>query len=115
MNNAIVRAVQRFDLNQSHNYVHDDPNELIKIGFPASFLLPLIRVLQSSTGYNYFWRGQIVDEMIGIPHITLVYAIAEHLGISPDIGSNFTGRGFAMQAVVDAIQQILRSSRADGY
>jgi hypothetical protein len=110
MHDAILRAVQKYELDQNHNKVYDDPNELIEIGFPASFILPLIRVFRSREEYKYFWRGQIVDEMIGISHLSLVYAIAEDFGISSDAGSKFTGRGFAMRAIVDSIRQVMRSA-----
>jgi hypothetical protein len=53
-------------LDQNHNRIYADPNELIEAGFPASFLLPLIKAFASSEGHKYFWDGTIVSEMIGI-------------------------------------------------
>jgi hypothetical protein len=66
-----------------------------------------MRVFESDEGYKYFRNGKIVDEMIGISHLSLIYAIAEHLGVPPGHSSGFTGRGFAMRANIDAIRKIL--------
>lgn len=103
---GILNAIQEFELDQNHNKIYDNPNKLINVGFPADFLLPLIRVFKSTDG-PYFWRGKIVDEMIGISHLTFIYAIAEYLGVPSHIGSEFTGSGFAMRAKIDAIRKIL--------
>lgn len=110
MANNIFKAIVKFELDQPHEKIYDDPNELIDADFPAAFLLPLIKTFQSTDEYQYFRRGKPVDEMIGISHAALVYAIAEHLGVPPNIGSNFTGRGFAMRANIDAIREILSQS-----
>jgi len=107
VNNSIVKAIQAFDLDQSHEKIYDDPNILIEAGFPATFILPLICSFHSTDGHKYFRRGKIVDEMIGISHVTLINAIAEYLGVPPDTGSDFTGRGFAMRANIDTIRKIL--------
>ncbi len=107
----VVRAAQRFELDRHHELIYDDPNELIKAGFPGPFLLPLIRIFQSSDGYKYHLRGVFVDEMIGISHAALIYAIARHLGVPPSMGSEFTGRGFAMRANIEAIRRLLTSAR----
>jgi hypothetical protein len=108
MSKGIDEAIRQFDIDQSHSKIYDDPNDLIEMGFPASFLLPLIKVYQSSDDYKYFCRGEIVNELIGISHFAIVAAIANHLGIPPDIGSQFTGRGFAMHAIIDAIRLALK-------
>ena len=50
---------------------------------------------------------EIVNEMIGIRHIALIYAIARYLGVPPSTGSQFTGRGFAMRANIEAIRKVL--------
>ena len=85
---------------------------LIDAGFSAEFLLPLVRAFHSSDGYRYFRRGELVDEMIGISHLSLVYAIGDRLGVPPDVGSRYTGRGFAMQAVIEAIKSLLENPKA---
>jgi hypothetical protein len=104
MSDNIIRALKTFKLDQHHEKIYDNPNELIEAGFPASFLVPLIKVFESSDGYKYFRKGTIVDEMIGISHLSLIYAIVKHLGLPTDVGSNHTGRGFAMQENIDAIR-----------
>lgn len=113
MSNDLLKAIRDFKLDQHHEKIYTDPNKLIIEGFPAKFLLPLIRTFQSADGYKYFHQGNIVDEMIGISHPALIYAIADYLGVPPDTGSGFTGRGFAMRAVIDAIQKRL-SEREQG-
>jgi hypothetical protein len=107
MSANIIQALQTFELDQHHEKIYVDPNELIEAGFPAFFLLPLIKVFESSDGYKYFRDGKIVNEMIGISHLSLIYAIANHVGVPPGTGSNFTGSGFAMQANIDEIRKIL--------
>ena len=119
MSENLLRALQTFKLDQHHEKIHADPNELIEAGFPASFLLPLIRCFESGTNYGYHWEGKFVDELIGISHLSLVYAIADYLGVPSETGSRFTGRGFAMEAKIDAITglliaQSLRQSRPMG-
>lgn len=111
MSGNIHKAIKVFQLDRHHERIYDDPNELIEAGFPAEFLLPLIRVFTSSEGYKYHRRGTLVDEMIGISHAALVYAIAVHLGIPSDTGSTFTGRGFRLQANIDAIRKPLDDDR----
>jgi hypothetical protein len=113
MKSEIVRALQTFELDQNHERIYSDPNELIEAGFPASFLLPLIRVFESNGGYKYFRKGKIVAEMIGISHLSIIYGIADHLGVPPETGSGFTGRGFAMRANIEAIRNILRGLATD--
>lgn len=115
MNSNILKAIQTFELNQYHEKIYDDPNELIDAGFPADFILPLISAFQSNDGYQYYRRGKIVNEMIGISHPILIYAIADYLGVPPDTGSEFTGRGFSMQANIDAIRKILSERARDSY
>lgn len=105
------KAVEQFDLNQHHEKIYDDPNILIDAGFSAEFLLPLVRAFHSSDGYQYFRRGELVDEMIGISHMSLVYAIGERLGVPSDAGSEFTGRGFAMRAVIEAIKSLFGNQK----
>jgi hypothetical protein len=107
MRSDIVTALHTFQLDRNHERIYPDPNELVEAGFPASFLLPLMRVFESSEEYKYFRDGEIVHEMIGISHLSLIYAIAEHLGVPPERGSGFAGRGFAMRANIDAIREIL--------
>jgi hypothetical protein len=109
MTGNIDLAIRSFDLDQSHAKIYADPNELIESGFPASFLLPLIRAFSSSEGYKYLWRGRIVSEIIGISHGALISAIACHVGVPDDSG--FTGRGFSMQAQIEAIRKILEQDR----
>jgi hypothetical protein len=111
MTSNIDLAIRSFDLDQSHTKIYADPNELIEAGFPASFLLPLIRAFASSEGYKHFWRGRIVSEMIGISHRALIAAIARHVGVPDEVGSGFTGRGFAMQAQIEAIRETLGRHR----
>ena len=115
MNSNILKAIQTFELDQHHEKIFDNVNELLDVGFPAVFLLPLISVFKSGDGYQYFRGGIAVNEMIGISHLSLVYAVAKHLGVPPDTGSDFTGRGFAMRANIDAIRTILsqRAREAD--
>ena len=107
MKGDILHALQTFELDQNHGRIYTDPNELIESGFSASFLLPLIKTFESSEGYKYFREGKIVAEMIGISHLSLIYAIADHLGVLPDTGTRFRGSGFAMRANIDAIRKIL--------
>lgn len=107
MNSNILNAVQTFNLDQHHEKIFDDPNELIDAGFPANFLLPLINAFQSGDGFQYYRDERPVSEMIGISHRALIYAIAEHLGVPLGTGSHFTGRGFAMRENIDAIRKIL--------
>ena len=109
MEDVIIKAVKSFNLKQHHEHIYANPNELIRAGFPASFLLPLIQIFQSTEGYNYFCEGEFVDEMVGISHRSVVYALGKYLGVPADTGAGLTGRGFAMQAVVDAIQQKLKT------
>jgi hypothetical protein len=104
-----MQALHTFDLDQHHEKVYADPNELIDAGFPASFLLPLLKVFASGDGRVFFRNGNPVGEMIGISHLSLVYAVASHLGVPPGTGSQFTGRGFAMRANIDAIREVLDS------
>jgi hypothetical protein len=105
-NGAILKAIQALDLHQHHETIHD-PNELIDGGFPATFLLPLISIFDSSGRYQYFRQGLPVQEMIRISHLNLIYAVADYLGVSSEIGLGFTGRGFAMSAKIEAIEEIL--------
>jgi hypothetical protein len=111
MSENLLRALQTFKLDQHHEKIYADANELIEAGFPASFLLPLIRCFESGTNYVYHWEGKIVDELIGISHLSLVYAIADYLGVPAEIGSRFTGRGFAVEAKIDAIQELLKEPK----
>ncbi len=105
---AFRRAVKQFNLDENHGKIHEDPNELIKAGFSAEFLLPLIKTFRSSASYVYFCRGEFIAEMIGISHLSLVYAIGHRLGVPENTGAGFTGRGFAMRAVIDAINAALK-------
>jgi hypothetical protein len=107
MRGSILTALETFQLDQHHEKIYADPNELIRAGFPASFLLPLIRVFESTDTYKYFCDGKVVDELIRISHLPLVYAIADHIGVAPDVGRGFTGRGFAMRAKIEGIQKLL--------
>jgi hypothetical protein len=107
----ICKALHTFKLDQHYETIYDNPNDLIDAGFPAAFLLPLIIVFQSAEGYRYCCRAKNVDEMIGISHHSLVCAIAESLGVPSGTGSGFTGRGFAMRAKLEAIQEILREQQ----
>jgi hypothetical protein len=107
MTGNIIQALKTFELDQHHEKIYSDPNELIEAGFPASFLLPLIRVFESTEGYKYFYNGKVVSEMIGISHLSLIYAIAKHVGVPPETGPNFTGRGFAMRENIEAIRTLL--------
>lgn len=111
MSENLLRALQTFKLDQHHEKIYADANELIEAGFPASFLSPLIRCFESGTNYVYHWEGKIVDELIGISHLSLVYAIADYLGVPPETGSRFTGRGFAMEAKIGAIQELLKERK----
>ena len=114
MKTKIRNALNTFEIDQHHEKIYDNPNDLIDAGFPAEFLLPLINVFQSSEEYKYFRNGKIVNEMIGISHLSLVYAIAKSFGVPSDVGSGFTGRGFAMRAKIEAIQKILREQKENG-
>jgi hypothetical protein len=107
VNDGVIRATQTFELDQHHETIHDNPNELIEAGFPGKFLLPLMEVFESSESYRYFRHGQIVNEMIGIRHSALIYAIARHLGVPSSTASGFTGRGFAVRATIEAIRKVL--------
>jgi len=107
MSGNIIEALQTFVLDQHHEHIYVDPNELIEAGFPAFFLLPLVKVFETSERYQLFRSGKNVNEMIGISHLSLIYAIAAHVGVPPDTGSSFTGRGFAMRANIDAIREVL--------
>ena len=84
MTRNLDQAIRSFDLTLNHRTIYDDPNELIAKGFPAEFLLPLINTFKSGDWYKYYWRGELVDEMIGIGHGALVSAIASIL-VSPMI------------------------------
>ena len=115
MRGNIIQALQTFELDQHHEKIYVDPNELIDAGFPAAFLLPLLKVFESSDGYQYFRDGKAVTEMIGISHLSLIYAIATHVGVPSGTGSGFTGRGFATRANIDAIREVLcRHTRDEG-
>ena len=59
----VIRAAQTFDLDQHHEKIYDNPNDLIEAGFPGDFLLPIVKVFKSSVSYKYFRRGEIVNEM----------------------------------------------------
>ncbi len=107
---VILKAIQALDLHQHHETIHD-PNELIDGGFPANFLLPLIRIFDSSGRYQYVRQGRLVEEMIGISHLNLIYAVADYLGVSSEVGLGFTGRGFSMNAKIDAIESILNKTK----
>ena len=107
MEDKILKALKTFELDQHHEKIYDNPNDLLIAGFPAAFILPLIRSFESSEGYKYFCRGQVVDEMIGVTHPGLVYAIGEYVGVPQGTGTGYTGRGFAMRAVIDEINKIL--------
>jgi hypothetical protein len=111
MSDDVLDAIQVFKLDQHHEKIYTDPNELLNKGFPADFLLPLISIFRSTEGYQYFHQGKRMGEMIGIRHSALIYAIAEYLGVPPDTGSGFTGRGFAMRAVIDAIHKTLNERK----
>ena len=100
---AIRKAIEILD----HNKVYHDPNILIEQGFEAEFVLPLIQLFKSSPDYVYFCKGDIVDELIGVSHARLIYAIADYLKISKKVGTGYTGKGFAMQAVIEAIKRKL--------
>jgi hypothetical protein len=113
MNRNLDEAIRSFDLTPNHRTIYDDPNELITQGFPAAFLLPLITIFESGNKEVYYRRGEVVEEMIGISHPALISAIAEYLGVPEDVGSAFTGRGFAMNAQVDAIRKILNAGGKD--
>ena len=64
MSENLLRALQTFKLDQHHEKIYADPNELIEAGVPASFLLPLIRCFESGTNYGYHWEGKFVDGLI---------------------------------------------------
>ncbi len=106
--NAFRRAVKQFNLGESHRKIYVDLNELIKAGFSAEFLLPLIETFHSSASDVYYCRGEFIAEMIGISHLSLIYAIGRRLGVPENTGADFTGRGFAMEAVIDAINAALK-------
>ena len=91
MSGNIIQALKTFELDQHHEKIYGDPNELIEAGFPAWFLLPLIQVFEPSKGYKYFHKGIPVSELIGISHLSLIYAIADNVGLPPGTGSKFTG------------------------
>lgn len=101
-------AIRNFAFAEGHRTIYHDPNALIAQGFPASILVPLIEAFASDAGEMYFYCGKPVDELIGISHSRIVYAIAQHLGISGDVGGQYTGRGFQLQAMIDAIQHKLK-------
>ena len=107
MSDNVIRAAQTFELDQPHEKIYENPNELIEAGFPGDFLLPLVELFKSSDGYKYFRRGEIVSEMIGIRHIALIYAVARHLDVPSNTGSQFSGRGFTMRANIEAIRKVL--------
>lgn len=107
MDDKILKAIMTFKLDQHHEKIYDNPNDLLLAGFSAAFILPLIRSYESSEGYKYFFRGEVVDEIIGISHTALVYAIGDYLGVPQGTGSGYTGRGFAMRAVIDEINKLL--------
>jgi hypothetical protein len=97
LDEKIIEALRTFNLDEHHELIYDDVNVLIDAGFPASFIFPLIQIFQSSSGYFFHWRGKVVNELIGIRHSSLVYAIAHQLSVPANTGS-ITGRGFAMRA-----------------
>ena len=107
MDDRILKAIMTFKLDQHHEKIYDNPNDLLLAGFPASFIIQLIRSYESSEDYKYFFRGEVVGEIIGISHAALVFAIGDYLGVSQGTGSGFTGRGFAMRAVIDEINNLL--------
>lgn len=107
MNEEFLKAVREFNLHQSHNKIYTDPNELITNGFSADFLLPLVKTFKSTDGMMYLYRGNLVDEMIGISHLSLVCSIGKRLGVPPETGSMCTGRGFAMEEIIEEIMRIL--------
>ncbi|MBU1647766.1 MAG: hypothetical protein KJ846_06745 [Proteobacteria bacterium] len=103
----MIEAIRNAIKNVNHNKVYPDPNVLIKQGFDAEFILPLIEVFKSTPDYVYVYEMELVQELIGVSHLRLIYAIADHLKIPKGVGANYTGRGFAMQAVIEAIENEL--------
>lgn len=102
-----IEAIRNAIKNVNHNEVYHDPNILINQGFTAEFILPLVQVFKSTPDYVYFYKMEPVQELIGVSHLHLIYAIADYLKIPKDVGANYTGRGFSMQAKIEAIKKEL--------
>jgi hypothetical protein len=113
-NNAILKAISALDLHQHHETIHE-PNDLTAFGLPAHFLSPLISVYDSSGRYQYLRCGIPVQEIIGISHLDLIYALADYLGVPSEIGLGFTGRGFAINAKIEVICEILSRKATLSY
>jgi hypothetical protein len=106
----ILYALQVFDFDGHHEEIYDNPNDLLDMGFPVSFIFPLIDTFHSSDSYQYHRKGELVREMIGVSYPSLINAIARCVGVPSNVGLGFTGRGFGMQAQIEAIQEILKKS-----
>ncbi len=102
--NSIVVAVNDFELEQHHELIYDNPNILISKGFPAFFLLPLLKIFESSNNYVFHRNGILVEEMIGISHFDLVMAIADILDCQNCV-PDYVGRGFIMGACIEEIKK----------
>jgi hypothetical protein len=106
----ILYALEAFDFNGHHEQIYDNPNDLLDMGFPVSFIFPLIDTFHSSDSYQYHRKGALVSELIGVSYTSLISAIARCLGVPSCVGVGFSGRGFAMQAKIEAICEILKSN-----
>lgn len=96
-------ALTGFELDDNHRRVWD-PNALVAKGFPAEVVIGATRVFKSEEGYLLYHLGEVADEFIGVGHSAFVWEIAKALGVDTSGASQFTGRGFAMRAVIDAIE-----------
>ena len=106
--NQVLYALEAFDFDGHHEQIFDNPNDLLDMGFPVAFIFPLMDSFHSSESYRYHRQGELVDEMIGVSYASLIAAIARCLGVPSNVGTGFAGRGFAMQAQIEAIHEILK-------
>ena len=106
----ILYALEVFDFDGHHESIYDNPNDLLDMGFPVSFIFPLIDTFHSTEGYQYHRKGELVSEIIGVSYASLISALARCVGVPSNVGLGFAGRGFGMQAQIAAIQEILKNS-----
>ena len=103
----ILSALPNLDMDGWHDRVYTEPNDLVAMGFPAEFILQLVRGHESSPGRVYVFKGKIVGELVGIAHTSLIWAIAEEIGADMSVAGEFTGEGYRTNAIVGEIQRVM--------
>jgi hypothetical protein len=104
--NEILSALSNFDLDEpSHRLIYTEPNELIEMGFPPEFIHDLIKVHEGSQSYIYHFKKKPVSKLVGIAYTSLIWAIAEEIGVDTSVATEFTGEGFRTEAIVREIRK----------